>query len=156
MKETTLALRLSRRAIAAAVLDADELTFIDGRHLTSRKDRALAAAERYLRRILELTTPTEIVIDAPAKETSTTNALLQTALAVAKAAGATPRMIGTGDVLQAYGIPAVPSRIELRKIVARLWPQLATMTSAVKPYVLDAAALTLHAQAEHALAAVPT
>src|SRR5438876_6660535 len=101
MKETTLALRLSRRAIAAVVLDADELTFIDGRHLTSRKDRALTAAERYLRRVLELTTPTEIVIDAPAKETSTTNALLQTALEVAKAAGATARMIGTGEVLQA-------------------------------------------------------
>lgn len=156
MKDTVLTLRLSRRAVGAAVLQDDELSFADGRHLTSSRDRAVAAVARYVRRVFDLTAPAEVVIDAPANPVSTTGALLETVFATARAAGVQARRIELHDVLHAYGVPAISSRIALRSIVATLWPQLGAMTGRVKPYVMDAAAVTLYAQVERALNPKPT
>src|SRR5687767_10771677 len=110
MKAAILSLRLNRRAMGAAVLADDRLAFIDGRHLTSKRERANAAIARYLRRVLELTQPRSVVIDAPATEGSSTRALLHTVHAVLKEAHLDVRAETVGEVLQAYGVPRIKSR----------------------------------------------
>lgn len=48
-----LTLRVSRRAVGAAVLTGEDLVFTDGRHLSSRRDRTVVAALRYVERLCE-------------------------------------------------------------------------------------------------------
>ena len=46
MKRNILSLRLNRRAIGAAVLADESLTLVDGRHLTSERERATGTVVR--------------------------------------------------------------------------------------------------------------
>jgi hypothetical protein len=155
MNQTTLVLRLNRRAIGAVVLNDEELTFLDGRHLTSNRARAVVAADRYVRRLFALTRATDVVVDAPAEPASTTAELVDAVFRAAEAVGIRAQTVGTTDILQSFGAPTIRTRGQLRKIVSEFWPQLAALTGKVKPYVLDAAAVTLYAQAERALSPPP-
>jgi hypothetical protein len=65
MIETILTLRISRRAIGAAVIRAGELTLLDGRYLNSTPDRTVPAALRYLDKLFGMTHPTSVILDAP-------------------------------------------------------------------------------------------
>lgn len=144
MKAPTLCLRVSRRALGAAAVDNEELAFRDARHLTSRTERAVAAAERYLRRIVELTAPTRVVIDAPHKEGSTSARVLQSIMAILKELGIPAEAVVLTDVLASYGVPGLRSRAELERVVQPFWPDLAAWRGKAKPYVLDAAAVALY------------
>lgn len=151
MTTSTLVLRLSRRAVGAVMLRDEELVFVDGRHLTSRRQRAVAAAERYLKRIIELTSPTDILIDAPTKPASTTSDVLAATVELLRSQGLRAQEIALPDVLRAYGAPTVRSRASLRVLVESYWPQMSGMKGRVKPYVLDAAAVALYADTDRAL-----
>ena len=97
MKAPVLTLRLSRRAIGAVVLADEELSFCDGRHLTSRRDRANLAATRYLERLLKLTSPVTVMFDSPRKEGSSTDALLAAVQARLKDAGVEFHVVGRSE-----------------------------------------------------------
>ena len=145
MKTPILALRLNRRAIAAAVLADEQLSFMDGHNLTSNHDRACASVERYLKRVLELTQPHSVVIDAPVSDGSSTAEFLQTVVSVTTVANLSVHTELAGDVQRAFGNPGVMSRIELRQVVDPFWPELEQLRGAIKPYVADAVALALYA-----------
>src|SRR5438270_306331 len=66
MKTEILSLRVSRRAIGAAILQSDGLVLSDGRHIPSAQTRATAAAIRYVERLMRTTLST-VIIDAPAR-----------------------------------------------------------------------------------------
>jgi hypothetical protein len=155
MNQTTLVLRLNRRAIGAVVLKDEDLTFFDGRHLASDRGRAVAAADRYVTRLLDLTKPTDVLVEAPTEPASTTASILETVFRAAEAAGVRAQIVGTADILHSFGVPALRTRGQLRQIVSEFWPQLNALTGKVKPFVLDAAAATLYAQAERALSPPP-
>ena len=151
MKTPILALRLNRRAIAAAVLTDERLSFIDGHHLTSDRDRANASVERYLKRVLELTQPHGVVIDAPVSDGSSTAALLHTIVTVATAANLSVHTEPAVGVQRAFGTPGAMSRIELRQLIDSFWPELEQLRGAVKPYIADAVALALYADTRASL-----
>ena len=151
MRTPSLTLRLSRRAIAATALQEEGLAFCDGRHLTSRKDRAVAAAERYVQRILDLTTPARVLIDAPAKGGSTTTAILDVVTKLLSARKIAYEIVTTAELLQAYGTPALHSRTELRRLTELFWTDLPAPIGKVKPFVVEAAAVGLYADTVHAL-----
>jgi hypothetical protein len=156
MTEKTLVLRLSRRAIAAAMVTDEVLTFCDGRHLTSRKTAALTAARRYVTRVLDLSTPDAVVIDAPVKDGSTTTALLDTVAEVLKEHQLPSRLVATVDVLATYGLrPSLQTRGALRRIVEAFWPDLPSAIGKTRPYVLEAAATALYDQTVRALSPTP-
>jgi hypothetical protein len=155
MTPKTLVLRLSRRAIAAAMLSDEELMFFDGRHISSQKGRAVPAASRYIERVLSLTTPTAVLIDGPTNAVSTTASVLESVRSLAANRKLSVRLIALSDVLESYGLPGLPSRVALRKVVDGLWPQIAAMTRRVRPYVADAAAVTLYAESQQALSMPP-
>jgi hypothetical protein len=151
MIASALALRLSRRAIAAVAVSDEGFAFCDGRHLTSQKNRAIHAAERYVNRVLDLAKPTYVVIDAPVKGQSTTTQLLTLVSQLLTDRHIAHDVRATPDLLDAFGAPAVRSRSELRRITDAFWPELPSAIGRVKPFVLEAAAVSLHANTLRAL-----
>jgi len=75
-----LTVRINRRAIAAVVLQHEEAVVADGRHLSSRTDRAVPSAVRYVNRLIELIQPSAVVLDAPATQHPSTTRLIVDAL----------------------------------------------------------------------------
>ena len=65
MNTRILSLRVSRRAIGAAIITADGLTLADGRHLASGATRAVPAAVRYVDRLLNGSGINAVIIDSP-------------------------------------------------------------------------------------------
>ena len=100
MSKEILSVRVSRRAIGAAILKSDELTLSDGRHLPSNATRAVSAATRYLERLV---TPSvaAVVVDSPARGISqATDRVLDSINAVLSSKGLPPLVIGKHEVLR--------------------------------------------------------
>ena len=151
MKTNILSLRVSRRAIGVAVLDAETLTMSDARHLPSTPDRAKAAASRYVDRLLTPTL-TAAVVDAPGRGVSaTTDAVVDQIADLLRAKGLSVLTIVKGDVLAAYGISTLQTRGDVRALVASYWPTLDRVRGPVKPYAIDAAAAALYGECQIAL-----
>jgi len=148
---TILALRLTRRAVAAVLVQEETVAFHDGRHLSSRRPRAVATAERYLERMLELLKPTLVVIDAPNADGSTTSQLLQVTVAALTKLGIQSTVVSVPDVLSSYGVPGLKSRTELLRVAERFWPELTAVTAHLKPYIVDAAAVALYMEVQQGL-----
>ena len=150
MKVPILTLRISRRAIGAAVLRGNELSFVDGRHLRSVASRAVPAGLRYIRRVVELTKPSTVVVEAPREPGSSTDQIVNAL--VREPIGSIPvEVLPTASLFVAFGVPALANRAELRASVERMFPELAAMRTTVRPYVLDAGAAALYVESAAAL-----
>jgi hypothetical protein len=145
-----LTLRVNRRAIAAAVLDDEQLTLVDGRYLPSHRDRATAAAVRYVTRLLEMTGLKRIAIEAAADDRSQGMAVLTAIRDLLKTRGLIVLEISIAEVLQAFGVPGLRSRRQLRETVTPLFTGLQPR-GAIKEYVTDAAAAALFVETTVAL-----
>jgi hypothetical protein len=158
MSHTILTLRITRRAIGAACLKNGEFSLLDGRHLNSTPDRTIPAARRYLDKLIQLTGPTRVVIDAPGRdEPSTVTArLLEAATELFVARGLPVLAVTRLDVLTAFGITRVVDRREIRDLVRILWPDIVRVTGKVQPYVADATAAAAYAECELALNPPPS
>ena len=157
MTRDTLVLRLSRRAIAGVVLSEDRLILCDGRHLSSARARMANAAARYIHRLLDLSRPHQMLVDAPAKEGSSTAALLETVRTLAAERDLPIRQLAYPDILSTYGVPGgLVSRTELRRVVETFWQDLPGGIGGTKPFVLEAAAAALFHQVSEALNPQPT
>lgn len=150
MTPTILALRLSRRAIGAAVLKDEQFTFYDGRHLPSGQARLAAAARRYLDKLLGQTDATVLFLYAPCTERSLTAMLVAQ---VREAVAATRRVeeVSGEQLRTAFGVPPLRTARELRDLMGGLFPESATLRSRVTPYVLEAAAVAAYADCAIAL-----
>lgn len=156
MKLEILSLRISRRALGAAILQPDGLVLSDGRHIPSTPTRAVLAATRYVERLLRPSI-TAVIVDAPRRGVSTTtDSVLNAVNELLTSAGLTPVVIGKTEVLAAYGIAALRSRKELREVVAGYWSDLANIKGRIKPYAIDAAAAALYGECRVALSPQPT
>jgi len=151
MTRSILTLRISRRAIGAAVLNGDALTLLDGRHLTSRRDRAAMAAIRYLRRVLDLAKPDGVVIDVPRSPSVDSDRITSAIATTLHERQIHPLVVGKSDILGAYGVHPVRSREQLRQVAQSFWPELQKLTGRVQPYVVDAAIAALYAESRLAL-----
>lgn len=155
MTPRIVAVRISRRAVAAARLAGDALEFRDGRFLRSDRARAGPALVRYLKLVIGQTAPSRILIDCPRVEGSATQGLLALAQGACAAAGVPTSVVSTPELLQAFGESPLGSRTELRLVVAPLFPELDAFTGKVRPYLLEAAALALLAESRAALGDLP-
>jgi hypothetical protein len=152
MMAPLLALRINRRAIAAVVLENESAIVADGRHLSSQTERAVQAAVRYISRLIQLTQPTALIVDAPTTQQANTTRHILDALEQLSADHHLPlTRVLTADILAAYGNPALETREEVREIVSGFWPQVDRVRGAIKPFVVDAAAAALFADCRLAL-----
>ena len=152
-----LSVRLNRRAIGAVVLTDDALTLMDGRHLTSQRERAVPTAVRYIDRLLDQSGAGAVVIDAPASvEGSTTTRLRDGIVGLLTSRGVMPLLMTKAEILAAYGLSPVRTRNQVREIVTGFWPELARIAGRVKPYAADAAAAALYAECRMHLSPEPS
>jgi hypothetical protein len=144
VRAPVLCVRVSRRAIAGAVLEDERLSFFDGRHIGSRRDAAVRAASRYARVLLDQARPSTAVIDCPVNEGSATVAVLASIKQALTDAGVVVHDAAAREVIRAFG--AVGTRTEMRAIAEPLFPELEAVTTAAKPEIVDAAACALFAE----------
>lgn len=157
MNPTILTLRVNRRALGAVVLQNDTLTLVDGRHLTSKPQKTVEAASRFIGYLLALTKPTLLVVDAPkATDDSVTGRISAAITDVITRNALRCVLVSRSELLAAYGIRGLRHRRELREIVRPYWPELATVKGQVEPFVVDAAAAALYAECRIHLERVPT
>lgn len=156
MTAPILSVRVSRRAVAGAVLSGEQLAFFDGRHLRSGREAAAKAIARYARVLLEQARPSTVVIDCPMKESSATPGLVSALRQVFADAGVATHDVQSAELLRAFGAARAPTRIELRRMVEPFFPELAPITLRVKPHLLDAAACALFVESAAALGTLGT
>jgi len=153
MTETILTLRISRRAIGAAVIRGGELTLLDGRYLNSTPDRTIPAALRYLDKLFGMTHPTSVVLDAPGirDPRSVASRLVHAAQDTFREHGIPVTLLDRADILRAFAVTKVVDRREARELARILWPDVRKITGTVGPYVADAAAAAAYAECSQAL-----
>jgi hypothetical protein len=153
MIDTLLTLRISRRAIGAAVLRGGQLTLLDGRYLNSVPDRTVPAALRYLEKLLHLTHATSVVVDAPGMndDRSVTFRVLQAARELFLSHGIQVILLDRADLMRAFTVTSVVDRREARDLARILWPDILKVHGTVQPYVADAAAAAAYTECLSAL-----
>ncbi|MGH9657950.1 MAG: hypothetical protein ACRD96_05360 [Bryobacteraceae bacterium] len=156
MNAPLLTLRISRRAIGAAVLGPESLELADGRHLTSKLDKTTAAAVRFVEYLIGLIKPALLIIDAPMMKPETATARIMDALrSVLSSRQVDVLMLNKPEILAAYGLKSPRNRRELRELVRHYWPELASIRGKVEPYIVDAAAAALYAECRLNLERIP-
>jgi hypothetical protein len=147
MMRTLLTLRISRRAIGAAVLADDGITFADGRHVSSRPNRSVVAAMKYIEKVVAVTHATCVAVDAPARvEGHLTDRIVRSLESLTTERGIPLMTVEKPEVLMAYGRRGLKHRREVRDIVRGWWPALSRISGRVEPYVIDAAAAGLYVE----------
>jgi hypothetical protein len=147
MIDGILSLRISRRAIAAVVLEGDELRFRDGRCLNSRRDRAERSAESYVERLVAQLRPRGVMIYAPNTDEGMTSGVLRVVQTTIVRAGISLRLLTRQELLNAFAVPPMRHWREVREVVQPYWPQLSGANAAALPFIVDAAAVALYSQA---------
>jgi hypothetical protein len=123
------------------------MSLLDGRFLTGRSERTVPGALRYINKLLELTAPTTVVIDAPGSDGSTIAADIRREvehlLSLRRISMLT---LDRTEILSAFGVTRIVDRRELRDLIAILWPDMERIKGQVRPFVADAAAGALVAE----------
>jgi len=142
-----IAVRIERRAVAAAIFHGDHLEYTDARQLSSAHDKALASAVGFVNWLLE-----NFPVDSAVLESSTKGyGLHRQGLHDAICAVLRERAIPIWEITKAeqfngLGHHPAQSRKELRQIATDIWPILAGTHA--KVFIQDAAILGLHVQTE--------
>jgi hypothetical protein len=146
-KNRLIAIRIERRTIAIAILNANHLDFTDVRHLSSSPDKALGSAASFVTRAVDRFAlksaalehiPNGDEVQRLLLHQVTTQALAERAMSVTE----TPKK----DLFLAFSHPPLRSRTELRQVMSTIWPVLDHDSG--RPFTQDAAALGLYVQTE--------
>ncbi len=146
-----LSLRVSRRAIGAAVMSSDGVSSADGRHLRSNTQQAISAAVAFVGRFLDESIAA-IAVDRPLSGASAVgDALMQHLAALVSDRRIQLLSIDKASILAAYGVTPVRTRAGVRELVTQYWPRLSNVGRSAAPHVVDAAAAGLYAECVLAL-----
>jgi hypothetical protein len=145
MTQPILALRVARRALAVAVIGEERFSLLDGRHLSSRRESMTAAVRQYLGELLENQQPAGVLILAP-DERYDDRGILRDVQTILAQAGRSMRIVRLPELLKAFGTPPLATREQLWETVLGVLPELDSVQSTVKPYIVEAAALALYAE----------
>jgi hypothetical protein len=152
MNTSLLIVRISRRAIAAAMLSRDHLSLLDGRHLTSKSDRAIVTATHFVSRCFDLSKPSHLVIDGPSLvEGSTVCRVIKEIEALAAGRKIPTLNLERSEFLLDYGLDASRYRQELRELLPKYFPEIRQLRDGVRSYAADAAAVALWADTHFTL-----
>ncbi len=146
-QSSLLAIRIERRAVAAAVFNGTHLEYADSRQLASTRDRALASSVGFINWMLD-----RFPVESAALETIPTGQEIQRralhdAICAELREHALPIWeVSRADLLDACAYSFAKSRADLRATAVSIWPILAG--DRAKIFIQDAAILGLHVQIE--------
>lgn len=143
--KTLGAIRIERRAIAAAVLAGDYLKYADARQLVAAPEKAVATAMGFLSKFCERFRFDSAVLETVPEGTKR-SVIHESVLAWLQSLGIGVAEVGEAELLAAFGYPPLQFRRDMRKAVGRIYPVLNEALGA--PWTHDAAALGLYVQTE--------
>lgn len=143
-----LALRFNRRIVAAVVISNDAVSFRDSRYFRGPLERAEATVLGFVDQLLADLRPSAVALCGIAQVDAdvTSQALLRVLVQRLEQTGLPVRIIAKADVLASWGLTPLQGWTELRTVVQHVWPELAEVRAPVRPYISDAAAVSLFAQ----------
>ena len=142
-----IAIRIERRTIAIAILNANHLDYTDVRHLSSSPDKALGSAASFVTRAVDRfqlkSAALELIPNGHEVQRlllyqMTTQALADRAVSITETS--------KKDLFLAFSRPSLRSRTGLRQVMSAIWPVLDHDSG--RPFTHDAAALGLYVQTE--------
>jgi len=146
-KNRLIAIRIERRTIAIAILNANHLDFTDVRHLSSSSNKALGSAASFVTRAVDRFQLKSAALELIPNGQGVQRLLLYQVTARALA----DRSISITETSKqnlflAFSQSSLHSRTELRRIMSAIWPALDHEPG--RPFTHDAAALGLYVQTE--------
>lgn len=141
------AIRIDRRAAAAAVFIGSQLDYTQVVHLPPILDKAESSVTGFLNWILA-----SFGIESAAIESVDLSdqirrfELTKTAVSVLRSASVPVWEVSKTELLSSFGYPVPRNRKEVRESVAQIWPML--NTRGTSHWVLDAVAIGLYVQTE--------
>jgi hypothetical protein len=142
-----LALRLERRAIAAALFSGDRLEYTQVRQLSSARNKALSSTIGFVNWLCEQYSPDSAAIEVVAANQPVQRRALAEAVMGTLRGHALPLWeIDKSQVFAGFGQPALRNRRELRQVITEIWPVLSN--TGAKRLIADAVALGLYVQVE--------
>jgi hypothetical protein len=142
-----VAMRIERRAIAAAVFNGPHLETVRIRHLSSRPEKAQASALSFIRAIAREFHVESVALELfPSRQEVHRAVLNRLIRQQVRDEGISLWEIGKKSMIASFAHPAPKTRSEVRKIIVKVWPHL-NETREERP-ILDAIALGLFVQTE--------
>jgi len=142
-----IAIRVERRAVAAAIFNGDHLEYTDARQLSSTREKAVASAVGFINWMLERFPVDSVALESiPNGHEFQRRVLHETICRTVR-----ERMLPIWEVpkivlLEGCGYPPLKSRTQLREVATSIWPVLAGTHA--KVFIQDAAMVGLHVQTE--------
>jgi hypothetical protein len=119
---------------------------LDGRHLSSNRTLAEQTATKYLERFLGTQQMRGAVLLAPDERYAPPTSMLRVVQTILVRAGVSLRVVHCDEMFRAFGHPPMRNRRELQQVASVLLPEVAGFKGAVRPYVIEAAALALYTE----------
>jgi hypothetical protein len=142
-----LAIRVERRAVAAAVFHGEHLDYTQVRQLSSSKEKAIASAVGFVNWLLASFAIESAALEAIPNGDEIQRQILSDAVHQILRERILPIwQIPKAQLFEACGHPPLRSRKELRNVITTIWPVLAGSNG--KSFIQDAAALGLYVQTE--------
>jgi hypothetical protein len=142
-----LAIRVERRAIAAAIFHGEHLEYTQVRQLSSSREKALASAIGFVNWLLDSFAVESAALEAILNGDEIQRQILSDTIQRVLRERVLPIwQIPKTQVFEAFGHPPLRSRKELREAITTIWPVLAGTKG--KSFIQDAAALGLYVQTE--------
>lgn len=142
-----IAIRIERRAVAAAIFHGDHLEYTDARQLSSIRDKAVGSAAGFIHWLLARFDVDSAALESIPNGHEIQRRVLHDAICQALRDRATSiREIPKAALLEGCGHPALKTRAQLRGIATSVWPILEGTHA--KVFIQDAAILGLHVQTE--------
>jgi len=141
------AIKVERRSVAAAIFIGRGLDYTQTRELASDLGKAQTSAIGFINWVIATFGIQSAAIEiVPAGTAMRRSMLTDTIIEVFRNAGISLWDVSKVDLFQAFGVPALTSRRELREVITSIWPILPTRNGKVP--ALDAVALGLYVQTE--------
>jgi len=128
--KTVLGIKVSRRALAVAVVSGTELLFEDLRHVPIQPDRVEGAVQKYFSQLVEQFAPVTVALYTPATGEGMAQRVAQVIERQAREAEIELQRFNKADIFSGFGVVPVATRERLRERVAQLWPVVGTASDA--------------------------
>jgi hypothetical protein len=144
---TLIAIKIERRAIAAAIFQSSHLEYTQVRHLPSNARKAEESAAAFINWLCLTFEVQSAALERVSQSSEIQRSVLTSCIInTLRANGASVWDVSKPDLFDACGLPAVKSRAEVREIMQMIWPIL--NGTGTNRWVLDAVALGLFVETE--------
>lgn len=152
MSPTLVGIRVSRRALAIAVVQDETVVFVDSRHVSSRRSpSSLEAIGRYLGQTLDRVRPTRLAMYAPTVKEGLARQIADMAMETSVRRRLPMVVVDRVNLFSAFGVSPPRTRRELKARVLDICPECEGWTYPTSQLAIEALATAWVAEGLDAL-----